>query len=128
LSQGYYFLVKLLFGIKIHDTQAGIKVFKKEVLKKILPCLLEKKFAGDLEMLVAAESQGFNRIYEAPIKLNYRLNGLSSAATIQSILGILTDTLALFYRKNIIRYYNRHRRKLVYPANLKIFKTVNYVS
>src|SRR3989344_735547 len=44
LSNGYYLLVKLLFGIKVHDTQAGIKIFKKNALEKILPHLLENKF------------------------------------------------------------------------------------
>lgn len=105
LSNGYYLLVKLLFGLKIHDTQAGIKVFKKDVLEKILPRLVQKKFAGDLEMLVVADSLGFKRIYEAPIKLDYSLGSITSAATLKSILGIFIDTLAIFYRKNIIRWY-----------------------
>lgn len=105
LSFGYYVLVKILFGIKVHDTQAGIKIFKKQVLKKILPRLLSKKFAGDLEMLVVADSMGFKRIYEAPIKLDYQFANLTSAATAKSILGILIDTMAIYYRKNIMRSY-----------------------
>lgn len=107
LSFGYYSIVKLLFGIRVHDTQAGIKVFKKKVLEKILPRLVEKQFAGDLEMLVVANSMGFKRIYEAPIKLDYKLSKLTSAATLKSIVGIFVDTLAIFYRKNILRYYGR---------------------
>lgn len=109
LSYGYYYLVKLMFGIPVRDTQAGIKVFKKKVLEKVLPRLVEKKFAGDLEMLVAAESMGFNRIYEAPIKLNYNLAPITSAATWESIWGIFVDTVAIFYRQNILRYYNKRK-------------------
>lgn len=109
LSYGYYYIVKILFSIGVRDTQAGIKVFKKRVLEKILPRLVEKKFAGDLEILVAAQSMGFNRIYEAPIKLNYNLGPITSAATWQSIWGIFIDTLAIFYRKNILHYYNRRK-------------------
>lgn len=105
LSQGYYYFVKFLFGIKIKDTQAGIKIFRKKVLEKILPKLVEKKFAGDLEMLVAANSSGFTRIYEAPIRLDYKLGKLTGAATMKSIVGIFLDTMALFYRANIGRYY-----------------------
>lgn len=111
LSIGYFVLVKLLFGIKVKDTQAGIKIFRKEVLENILPLLVEKKFAGDLEMLVVAQELGFNRIYEAPIKLNYYFSSLTSAATIQSIVGIFIDTMAIFYRKNIIRYYAKVYKK-----------------
>lgn len=105
LSLGYYYLVKLLFGIKVKDTQAGIKVFRKRVLEKILPRLVEKRFAGDLEMLVVANQLGFKRIYEAPIKLDYELSELTSAATVTSIFGILMDTLAIFYRARILKYY-----------------------
>ncbi len=113
LSDGYYFIVKLLFGIRIHDTQAGIKVFRKQVLEKVLPRLVEKKFAGDLEMLVVADALGFHRIYEAPIKLNYHLGTITSAATLQAIFNILLDTMAIWYRKNILRYYQRPHHKFI---------------
>jgi len=106
LSDGYYILVKLLFGIKIKDTQAGIKIFRKKVLEQTLPRLVEKKFAGDLEMLVAANTLGYHKIYEAPIKLTYNVGeGASTAATFSAIFNILYDTLAIWYRKNILRYY-----------------------
>ncbi len=108
LSDGYYMLVKFLFGIKVKDTQAGIKIFKKSVLEKMLPRLVEKKFAGDLELLVVADTLGFKRIYEAPIKLDYSNSSITSAATIQAILGIIQDTLAIWYRKNILHYYRNH--------------------
>lgn len=107
LSEGYYLIVKFLFNIKVRDTQAGIKIFKKHVLAKILPRLVEKKFAGDLEMLVVADTLGFKRIFEAPVKLDYSLGPLTTAATLDSIWNILIDTLAIWYRKNLLRYYNR---------------------
>src|SRR3989339_254269 len=105
LSEGYYFVVKFLFGIKVRDTQAGIKIFKKNVLAKILPKLVGKKFTGDLEMLVVADTLGFKRIFEAPIKLDYALGDLTSAATLNAIWDILLDTLAIWYRKNVLKYY-----------------------
>ncbi len=123
LSIGYYVLVKMLFGIKVRDTQAGIKIFKKNVLAAILPRLVEKKFAGDLEMLVVADALGFKRIYEAPIKLDYKLGTVTSAATIKSIVHMFIDTLAIFYRKNILHYYDRPQTKLALPKDLKIIKS-----
>lgn len=105
LSDGYYFVVKFLFGIKVRDTQAGIKIFKKNILQKILPKLVGKKFTGDLEMLVVADTLGFKRIFEAPIKLDYALGDLTSAATLNAIWDILLDTLAIWYRKNVLKYY-----------------------
>lgn len=118
LSYGYYLFVKLLFGVSVKDTQAGIKIYRKSVMEKVLPRLVEKKFAGDLEVLVVANSLGFTRIYEAPIKLNYSLSPFTSAATFFSIRGIFMDTLAIFYRLFIIKYYSSPHLKLIYPKDL----------
>ncbi len=107
LSYGYYYIVKILFGLNIRDTQAGIKVYRKRVLERILPRLVEKKFAGDLEILVAARQLGYKRIYEAPIRLDYTFSAVTEAATLKSIVGILYDTLAIFYRTYVLRYYKK---------------------
>ncbi len=113
LSVGYFMIVKLLFGITVNDTQAGIKIYRREVIKRILPRLLEKKFAGDLEILVVARKLGFKKVYEAPIKLDYHLSKVTSAATLNSIRGIFQDTLAIFYRTYILKYYDKPRNRLV---------------
>jgi len=120
LSVGYYMIVKWLFGIKVHDTQAGIKIFKRHVLEKILPRLIEKNYAGDLEILVVANTLGFKRTYEAPIKLDYSNSTLTSAATLRAIIGILIDTLAIFYRKNILQYYKQPHKRPVTSKRIKL--------
>jgi len=107
LSYGYYYLVKVLFNIQVTDTQAGIKIFKKSVLKKILPRLVEQKFAGDLEIIVAARQLGYTRIFEAPIKLDYTFSSITNAATMRAIIIIFFDTCAIFYRTYVARYYNK---------------------
>jgi len=121
LSYGYYLFVKILFGIAVRDTQAGIKIYKKQVIEKVLPRLVEKKFAGDLEILVVANSLGFKRIYEAPIKLDYTLGSITSAATFNAISGIFQDTLAIFYRTFITKYYRTSHQRLIIPQDLKIY-------
>ena len=106
LSWGYYLLVRLLFGVKIKDTQPGIKIFKRRVLEKILPQLLVKNYAFDIEMLSVAHRKGFTRIYEAPIKLKYKFGSVTDAATLNTIWHMLYDTLAVFYRLKIRKYYD----------------------
>lgn len=105
-SWGYQMIVKLLFHLQVRDTQAGIKIFKKKVLIKILPRLLEKRYAFDLEMLAVANRLGFKRIFEAPIKLRYNFSDLIHASTFSTVYHILIDTLAIYYRIYILRYYD----------------------
>lgn len=106
LSFGYQMLVRILFRLSVRDTQAGIKIFKSKVLQKILPRLLVKQYAFDLEMLAVSRRLGFKRIYEAPIKLQYNFSDLIHASTLSTIWHIFIDTLAIFYRINILKYYD----------------------
>jgi len=118
-SLGYQFLVRLLFGLKIRDTQAGLKVARREVLEKVLPRLLVKRFAFDVELLSVANYLGFRRIYEAPIKLDRERFDFSSTIRFQTILEMLTDTAAIFYRLRILRYYrDGNRRKWKFDKDL----------
>lgn len=120
LSFGYYYFVKFFFGIKVKDTQAGIKIFRKKVLQQVLPRLVGKRFAGDLEILVVASRLGFQRIFEAPIKVDYNSGDYSSAIDLISIKGIIIDTLAIFYRANFLRYYQSPHQKMTMPKDLEI--------
>lgn len=106
LSSIYQIIVWLLFRLKVRDTQSGIKIFKRKVLEKILPRLLVKRYAFDLEMLTVANTLGFSRIFEAPIKLNYNFSDVTHAANIEAIMKIMIDTAAIFYRIHILRYYD----------------------
>ncbi len=111
ISLVYYLLVRALFNLPCHDTQTGLKLFRADVLRKVLPRILVKKFAFDLEILVNANHLGY-KITEAPIVLNNqrpygRIGG-------RAIFTTLWDTLAIFYRMHILKYYDRidyYRRK-----------------
>ena len=102
-SVGYFALVWLLFGLPLRDTQTGLKLFKARVLRRVFPKVLVKRFAADIEMLVVAHSLGY-RIREAPVTLSFqrRFNRIR----LRDIKDIAQDTLAIFYRLNILRYYD----------------------
>lgn len=119
VSFGAQIISRFLLGIKVKDTQAGLKIFKRKVLIKVLPRLLVKNYAFDLEILAVANHLGFRRIYEAPIKLKYAFNSLTHATGLKIIYRSLIDALAIFYRLKIIHYYNDHsRRKWIYDKEL----------
>lgn len=124
-SFGYQMLNFFLFGLKVRDTQAGLKIFRRKVLEKVLPRLLVKRYAFDVEMLAVANRLGFRRIYEAPIKLGYNFSDLTHAADWKNILNMLLDTAAVFYRLRILRFYDdRNKRRWRYDPDLNFRVTV----
>ena len=66
-SWGFQLLTRLLFGLHVRDTQVGLKVFSREVADEIMPLLLVKQFAFDLELLAVSTALGRGRIREMPI-------------------------------------------------------------
>lgn len=115
LSAGYQLLVLILFGLKIRDTQVGMKFFKRETLEKVLPRLLVKAFAFDVEILAVANYLKYSRIYEAPVEIKLKFGGTSTVTSkrfIRTVLAMLKDTLAIFYRLRILNYYSdkNHRK------------------
>jgi glycosyltransferase involved in cell wall biosynthesis len=106
----YQQLVRLLFRLDVRDTQVGLKVFRRGVAEEVMPLLLVKQYAFDLELLAVARSLGFHRIREMPITLRYRFTG--SGVRSIAVLLALVDTAAIFYRLRILRYYERRRALL----------------
>lgn len=101
----YHKMIQFLFGIKVTDTQTGLKVIKTSVAKKIFPRLLVKQFAFDLEMLVVANQLGFHRLFEAPVEMKF--NTFGSSVNRRTILRMIVDTMAIFYRARILNYYRK---------------------
>lgn len=120
ISKCAQLFTRLLFGFNISDTQAGIKFFKRDVLEKVLPRLIVKHFAFDIEVLAVAKYLGFKRIYEAPIELNFDKIGSSvSTNLIKIVLLTLKDALGIFYRMKILGYYSdKNKRKWKFDPEL----------
>lgn len=106
LSWGYRLLTRELFGFKVRDTQVGLKFFKKKVIKDVLPRLVVKQYAFDIEILAVAYRLGYKRIYEAPIEINFKKNSITKRNLIHIVYRMLWDTAAVFYRLKILHYYD----------------------
>jgi len=114
LSWGYQIIVRILFGLKIKDTQVGLKFFRREVLEKVLPRLLVKTYAFDIEILAVAYNLGFRRIYEAPVEIKLDFGGTSNITSqkfLRMVVGMLIDTLEVFYRLRLLHYYADHNKR-----------------
>jgi glycosyltransferase involved in cell wall biosynthesis len=108
-SAAYQVLVWLLFGLNVRDTQVGLKLFRREVIERVVPLLLVKRFAFDIELLVVAAQMGYRHLVEAPVTLTH--GWFPSTIGLRSVFGMLWDTAAVFYRAHLLQYYRRQTRR-----------------
>lgn len=104
LSRGYYQLTRLLFGLPLRDTQTGLKLFRAEPLKAVVPRLLAKRFAFDIELLAVMHRCGY-RIVEAPVEVHVRRS--LPRLDLLDAWYVLVDTMAIFYRIYLRKHYDR---------------------
>ena len=98
----YFTLVKWFVGLPITDTQTGMKLFRREALGPALSRMLVKTYAFDLELLAIAASRGA-KIAEAPVVIQFGQK--FGALRPNTVWQMAHDTLAVFYRLRILRYY-----------------------
>lgn len=121
ISFFYQLFVRFFTGLNVRDTQAGLKIYRRKVLEDVLPRLIIKRYAFDLEMLVLAHHLGYTRIYEAPIKVQYNFEDLTHAHTFSEMKNALRDTLGIIYRLRFLHYYDdNNKRKWVYDKDLEM--------
>ena len=102
VSWAYFTLVRLFIGMKITDTQTGMKLFRREVLGEALARMLVKTYAFDLELLAIASGRGA-KISEAPVVI--RFGDKFGALKPSTVKAMALDSLAVFYRLRILKYY-----------------------
>ena len=102
VSGCYFTLVKWFVGLPITDTQTGMKLFKRKVLGYALERMLVKTYAFDLELLSIAASRGA-KIAEAPVVIKF--GNKFGALKPKTVWQMSKDTLAVFYRLRLLRYY-----------------------
>jgi glycosyltransferase involved in cell wall biosynthesis/O-antigen/teichoic acid export membrane protein len=101
-SFGYQQLNRILFKLDVRDTQTGVKVVRRETLAAVLPRMLEKRFAFDLELLVVAKRLGYRGIVELPVQIQQRF---TSTISLRAVFDMLLDTAAIFYRARLLGFY-----------------------
>lgn len=96
-SFGFQNINRILFGLKILDTQCGVKMFKRKVIEDILPFLKTKGFAIDIEILILSQIKGY-KILEAPVTIR---KSFDSTIKITDIVKMFYNVLDIWGRKKI---------------------------
>ena len=97
-SRAVHLFVWALLQIPVKDTQVGMKVFRRPVLKTIMDLPTIDGFAFDIELLALAQRAGFH-IVEGPVRIEY--SRFSSTVNLASVARAFLDTLGVFYRVRI---------------------------
>jgi glycosyltransferase involved in cell wall biosynthesis len=101
LSHGFNVLVKLLTGLRLSDTQTGLKAVRRSAFAGVFPKLTVKRFAFDVELLALANLLDL-KVVELPI--NIRLRSLFS---FREVWRMFLDLLGITYRLRVLRWYQR---------------------
>ena len=96
------FLIRMLFKIKIRDTQCGFKIFSKEAVEKIFPQLTINRWLFDLEILILAQKYEF-KIKIIPVKW---VNSKESSVGLKGYFTSLKELLKIKY--NLI--FNKYKK------------------
>ena len=95
MSKGYYWFLKLLFGMKLHDTQTGIKLFRADRINPVVKLVRTSRFSFDIELLSIASKKGLT-IEEMPVVVNFSRNKSDkSKISFSSIYEMVRDSLRI---------------------------------
>lgn len=100
MSRCFNLFVRMLFGLKITDTQCGAKVFRNQAIKEILPRLGLTSWAFDVDMLFQVKRAGYS-IREVPTVWNDK-----AGSKIRYVISSLDMVMALVRLRLIYSPFN----------------------
>ena len=101
LSRMFNLIVRIAIGIKVKDTQSGLKAGNGAALRTIFRIMLVKRYAFDVELLTIATALNL-KIKEMPIEIN-----LDHRFKFRDIAKMLLDITAISYRYRMKRWYQK---------------------
>jgi len=105
LSLSFNTVVKLLTGIKLGDTQTGLKAFKTKHLKTIMNVIVVKRYTWDVEALLVANLLKL-KVAESPVYIKQ-----DSRFSSKAVLNMFVEILGITYRYRILRWYQKNLGK-----------------
>jgi len=113
-SRIFNFMVNLFFGFRVHDTQCGAKLFRRDVIDEILPEIGITKWAFDVDMLFCVRRHGY-RILEIPTVWRDAAGSKVQVgrASTEMILAMIRLRLLYSPFKGVVSLYNKTARMLL---------------
>ncbi|MGN0366690.1 MAG: glycosyltransferase [Suilimivivens sp.] len=95
ISLCYYLMLKIMFRLKIKDTQTGVKLFRAESLKQVMGYVTSNGFAYDIEMLTLLNVFG-GKIEEMPIRLVFQRENKWGRIRWSDITNVAAETVHIY--------------------------------
>ena len=92
VSRCFHFIVEILFGMGIKDTQCPCKLMRREAVEKIHPFLRIADLAFDVNLLVALKQAGF-RVVEVPIEWTDMVGSKVTASLFRNSLAMFLSVV-----------------------------------
>lgn len=99
LSYGFNVLVKLFTGLRVGDTQTGLKAVRRGAAEKLFSKLAVERFAFDVELLTVANLYGL-KVVELPINIQ-----MTGGFSFKDVWRMLIDLLGIAYRLRVLKWY-----------------------
>ena len=100
----YFIMLKVLFGLKCHDTQTGLKFYDGALIREIAPLRKIDGYAFDIELLALA-SKKKAKIIEMPVVLNYSRGESFGRIKFKDVWKMFTDTWKIWWNLRIRKTY-----------------------
>lgn len=104
LSRGFNILVRVLTGLRVCDTQCGIKAVRRKAFAEVFRRLSVKRYAFDVELLILAKLYGL-RVAELPVKVM-----LKSRFNFREVWRMFLDLLGITYRLRIKKWCQQREK------------------
>jgi glycosyltransferase involved in cell wall biosynthesis len=108
LSRVFNLIVRLTTGVKLKDTQSGLKAGNGNALRTIFKIMVIKRYAFDVELLAIATALNMS-IKELPIEITIR-----QGFKLRDIIKMFMDVVAISYRLRINLWYQKQLKQEEY--------------
>lgn len=116
LSKGYTNLFRLFFKVPVYDPQIGFKIYKRKILKNLLPIISRTDGMTDTEIIIKAYGMGL-KIAEVPI-MYHHISAHSKVNRARSVIPVIIALASIWFDSN--KLYKQHKLKRL-PSRGKIF-------
>lgn len=111
LSMAFNIMVKILTGVRVADSQAGLKAMRGDHFKRIMNVISVKRYAYDVEILAVAQLMKL-KVAELPVRIEQN-SGFSKKA----VMYMVIDLLGIAYRLRVNHWYQKALRTGDYSYN-----------